>query len=303
MRKLPAATVAMIVALVAALPAGAAATRDGTSDVGGGPRPLIRDLRGWEDRTVVTDAAHLPVPELSVGIGPGSPLYIEVGGEIAAGCTANFVWTSGTAQYLGSAGHCFDFPGITAVYACVSRCYFGGFTSFFYEGSLVALGPVAYARAGGIGSDFGLVTIPAGAANLVRPRMPVFGGPTSVELLTAGTPTCHYGGGVVFGETFATMGRVGIGVASDGEQWFALHPSSPGDSGSAVVTCGIDAADGGVHGRGAVGILTHGILLFAGPDTLGTTTERAIEMACVDAGLGVVPLAESGAPIGTPPTC
>ena len=63
--------------------------------------------------------------------------------------------------------------------------------------------------------------------------MPVFGGPTTVEPVGRGTPLCHYGNGVVVGETFATMARVGVGGGANDTFWMGDLVSAPGDSGSA----------------------------------------------------------------------
>src|SRR5438552_1003552 len=70
------------------------------------------------------------------------------------------------------------------------------------------------AAAGDIGNDFGVVTIRAGLAALIRPSIPVFGGPTTVEDVAQGQPLCHDGDGVIVGETFLTMARVGDGAGS-----------------------------------------------------------------------------------------
>jgi hypothetical protein len=165
----------------------------------------------------------------------------------------------------------------------VSNCSFGGETGFVLTGNLVELGPVAYARqtdAGvDIGNDFGVVTIPSTLNSLIRPSMPVFGGPTTVEQVTPGQPLCHYGNGVLVGETFVTMARVGVGGGSTSTSWMGDLAAAPGDSGSAVVTCGIVGTD--IRGQGAAGVLTH-LAVDVGTQqgfVFGTTVSRAIEMA------------------------
>lgn len=154
---------------------------------------------------------------------------------------------------------------------------------------MVTLGTVAYARQtaadGDVGNDFGVVTIPASLAAMVRTSMPVFGGPTTTATVTTGQPLCHYGNGVGVGESFLTMARVGVGGGSTAAYWVGDLAAAPGDSGSSVVTCESDGS-GGLQGRGAAGVLTHLGVEEPNPANplqhgfvFGTTTARAIEMA------------------------
>jgi hypothetical protein len=252
-------------------------------------------------KLTTTIPAHLVTPAMAQNIGPGSHLLIDIPNEGTFGCTANFVWSSGNTRYLGAAGHCFIPAGATATHGpganynasgvvvsvCVSNCSFGGETGFTVTGNMVRLGAVAYARqtgAGGdIGNDFGVVAIPSAFAPLVRASMPVFGGPTGTDTVAQGELMCHYGNGVVFGETFLTMARVGVGLGSTTSSWSGVLAAAPGDSGSAVVTCDNDIT--GFHGRGAAGVLTH---LGVGEEgvVFGTTTARAVAMAS-EAGLAL----------------
>lgn len=263
---------------------------------GPGFRRAILDVTGFEDQTV---PAHLPVPAASSGLGPGSYLLIDMpGGSFI--CSANFVWTAGTKKYLGAAGHCFvpenkkathgpgaDYdPAGTRVEACVANCRFGGQTGAVLRGQMVDLGPVAYARQvendAEIGNDFGIVEIPAGLASQIRPSMPVFGGPTTTDSFIAGEVVCHYGNGMVVGETFPTKGRVGVGTSSMPDRFFADTAALPGDSGAAIQTCVV--RDDGLHGLGATGVITH---LTAGSGiAAGTTVSRAIALA-TQAGLTI----------------
>jgi hypothetical protein len=255
--------------------------------------------------TTVIPAA-LVTPAMAQNIGPGSHLIIDIPGAGTFGCTANFIWASGTTRYLGAAGHCFIPEGTTATHGpgadfdasgdvvsvCVSNCSFGGETGFTLTGDLVRLGTVAYARQtaadGDIGNDFGIVTIPASLASQVRPAEPVFGGPSSVDQVTVGQPVCHYGNGVIVGETFVTMARVGVGGGSTPKYWLGDLAAAPGDSGSAVLTCAPDA-NNGIQGRGAAGVLTHLGVEAGVPQhgfVFGTTVARAIQMA-QEAGLTI----------------
>jgi hypothetical protein len=266
------------------------------------------------ERAIATYAAHeVSVTRLSqttlleqaTGIGPGSHLLMTFDAEPDSvyGCTANFVWAAGGSLYLGAAGHCFlpfdavathgvdaDYdPSGTHVEVCVSECTNGGMSGFVITGNTVALGPVAYARqsssgaddAEDVGYDFGLVEIPEEHHDLVRTTMPVFGGPeTDDGTLDPGDVTCHYGNGVVFGEIYPTMGRVGTGIIELDGAWFAATPSSPGDSGSAMQTCVL--GPDGLVGHEAIGALTH----LTSLGVAGTTVEQAVEMAR-EAGLSI----------------
>jgi hypothetical protein len=304
MKKLaaPAAVLAVALTLVVA-PAAPA------SDPTAGADRLILDLTGHEDRTVPVAPAEFTGPTQATGIGPGSHLLIEgiEGDEDSTfACTANFVWESGGRQYLGAAGHCFlpldkdtshgtgDQASVSGVRVrvCVADCSFGGQLGFVIEGQTVDLGGVAYARQSlgdeDVGNDFGLVEIPASAEHLIRPWMPVFGGPTTSGALDAGDLVCHYGNGVVVGETWPTMGRVGAGVASfeDEGWWWAELAITFGDSGSAVQVC--EPGPSGPEGVTAAGILTH-----LGAGAFGTTMNRAVEMAR-EAGLSISLVPEGG---------
>jgi hypothetical protein len=258
------------------------------------PRRLVRNVSTFVDRSHTVAPAALPVPSSGDGIGPGSLLFITIPNEGKFQCTAAFVFSDATSQYLGSAGHCFlpegkkgthgsdadyDASGVV-VEACVSGCSFGGFTGQIIQGTFVTLGSVAYARSGGIGEDFGVVRIPPELTPQVRAAVPVWGGPSAVSDDVSGF-VCYFGRGIVVGEVFATMGRVGYGLGADTDGSFtAAGPLGSGDSGAALETCtpGGDAQAAGIitHGAGATDPAVTGILL-------GTTVSKALAMAARDA--------------------
>jgi hypothetical protein len=298
-------------------------------------RPIIRLDEGDTAGATVLPA-HAPVPATSTGIGPGSQIWIDrPDGSFI--CTANFIWTKTTTTkptkpngkpdkkkppvttktlYLGAAGHCFlpaettathgpgaDFdPALATVRVCVDTCELGGQGGPLL-GTFLPLGPVAYARQTlrgvDVSNDFGIVEIPSSAADLVRPQMPVWQGPSSVQDVTVGGGVCLYGNAAGFGEIFLTKARAGIGGGLGGNDryWKAYIPSFQGDSGSALVTC--DPDDDGLHGRGAAGILTH-IAIFPETGIVGTTTSRAVEMTSQDAGIDLELMLEDGTEV-TPP--
>jgi hypothetical protein len=281
--------------------------------------------------------AHLPVPATSTGIGPGSQLLMDrPDGSFV--CTANFIWTKTTTTYpskkngkpdgkhpivtkttyLGAAGHCFlpegkvsthgqgaDYdPGLTAVSVCVNACEFGGQGGPVF-GDFLPLGPVAFARqtkrGEAFGNDFGIVEIPSTVPkSQLRPQVPVWEGPSGIEDVSLGGQVCLYGNATVFGEVFPTKARSGIGEGIDptGHAWKAFIPSAPGDSGSALVTCGDDGS--GLHGFGAAGILTHIGGTQETARIVGTTTARAAEMTEQDTGMDLRLMLEDGTEVDTP---
>lgn len=259
-----------------------------------GLRPAILDVTGWR-----YDApTSAPTPDAGDGIGPGSYLLISrTDGDFI--CTANFLWTSGTTHYLGAAGHCFLPDGVPAavgsdpyvkdVQVCVAGCAFGGQLGAVITGDMRSLGAVAYARqldaAGNdVGHDFGIVTVPSTLASLERPSLPVWGGPAGSATIGTGTPVCVYGNGVGAGETFPTKARSGVGTTESDGAWYAVLPSSPGDSGSAVENC--EPGGTALAGTTAVGILTHLVVGDVGT-TAGTTVARAQQMVAQDLGISL----------------
>ncbi len=236
-----------------------------------------------------------PLPEDARGIGPGSPLLQNIGGSWYI-CTANFVFESGGKYYLGSAGHCFLEAGKTAshgpgadfnlnqvtVEVCVDFCYFGGYLQGFL-GDMVTLGSPAYARqtgsGGDIGNDFGVVEIPSQYHHLIRPEMPMWGGPTGANGYEGtGNDVVHYGNGIEAGTFMATKGRAGTSLNDgDATSWQALVSIAGGDSGSAINHGVVNA--GVLEGGDALGIVTHGLIVPGVPLGWGTSIEQAITMA------------------------
>lgn len=267
----------------------------------------VVNVTDWVDESInVPPDVFLPAGP--VGIGPGSPILITIPGEGRFGCSANFIWADGAQLYLGAAGHCFipaasksthgegadyDASGVR-VQVCVEGCE-GNFRTSLLVGKFVNLGKVAYARqtdptaTADVGNDFGVVEIPAAAAHLVRPAMPIWGGPKGVTQMEFGKPACHYGNGVGVGEVFLTKARVGVGGGSDANEWYGDFAGAFGDSGSGIVGC--VAHDLTFAGEGAIGVLTHlgvaiGDVKYKTKNlkvehgfVLGTTVRRAIEMA------------------------
>lgn len=282
--------------------AATAFTTDGDIEL---KRPRV-DVTNWVDETI-TQPPSVFLPGAPEGLGPGTPILITIPNEGRFGCSANFVWREGTKLYLGAAGHCFlpsvrksthgegadyDASGVT-VQACVDGCE-GNFRTATLVGTMVNLGRVAYARQTNptatedVGNDFGVVEIPAAAAHLVRPELPVWGDFKGVTQMEFGRTACHYGNGVGVGETVLTKARVGVGGGSDADMWYGDFAGAPGDSGSGIIGCELSSLT--FAGTGAIGIVTHlgvaiGDVKYKGIKTkvehgfvLGTTVRRAIQM-------------------------
>jgi hypothetical protein len=286
-----------LLALVLAVAALGTVTSSSVRAASSGSQPLKLDVTGWQQA-----GPALPGPNAADGVGPGSYLLITTT-DVSSGspaqfiCTANFVWDGKGGPYLGAAGHCFlpegkdayvrSDPYVSAVDVCVSGCAFGGQLGSGFVGTFERLGAVVYARQArngeDVGNDFGLVRIPSRLAGMIRPSVPVWGGPTGSAAIGTGAPICLYGNGEGVGEVFATKARAGVGVIEDAGAWFADVPSLPGDSGAAVVNCAVSAD--GLTGTTALGILTH---LVGGPGAIaGTTVDRAVKMVRQDLGLGI----------------
>jgi hypothetical protein len=269
-------------------------------------RPRV-DVTGWVDARTIIPLALL-TPEAASNIGTGSAIVMEIPGEGRFGCSANFVWRTPARFYLGSAGHCFlpedrtsthgvgadyDASGVV-VTVCVEDCELN-FQLNLLLGRWVQLGKVAYARQTdgirGVGNDFGVVEIPKKIEEVIRPSMPVWGGPTGLDELASGQLACHYGHGLGVGDVFLTKARSGVGGGGDENFWVGDFAGAFGDSGSGLVACEPDGLT--LAGQGAVGVLTHvGVQVcpcevdeenasFTATQGVifGTTMRRAIEMA------------------------
>ena len=187
---------------------------------------------------------------------------VSAGGCIVApaGCTANFIFTDGSSQYVGTARHCVDRIGQTVTMQVDTT-------------TIADVGTVSHMTSGEgePGNDWALVRIdPAVAAEWgVNPAMPVIGGPQGIYTGCGPTPVFHYGHGygVAVGQ-----GKVEAGLATnvfdDGYGWTGA--GAPGDSGSGVLT-----APGGP----AIGNFTHLIVdlgAYPGSDLAGMRITKAM---------------------------
>jgi hypothetical protein len=154
-----------------------------------------------------------------------------------AGCTANFIYTDGSSQYIGTARHCVDSIGQEVVMQVDTT-------------TLASVGTVAKMTSGeGVpGKDVALIRIdPAVAAKWgVNPAVPVVGGPNGIYTGCGSVGVKYYGHG--YGVAVA-QGKPEAGLATnwhdDGYGWTGF--GAPGDSGSPVLTADGLAAGNFTH--------------------------------------------------------
>jgi hypothetical protein len=188
----------------------------------------------------------------SVGTGGVSATAVSAGTCMVSpnGCTMSFVFTDGTSNYIGTAGHC---AGVGQTVIAQVGVRIDPTDSVVV--TLAAIGSVVKSVNGGIGRDFALVKIDPGFA--VVPAMAGALGPTGMLCGDpVGQPVMHYGHGYIFfveqgdpkfGEVVPDLTAVVPFTSPDGFNWVGY--GLPGDSGSGVMN------DAGL----AVGDLTHGI--------------------------------------------
>lgn len=194
------------------------------------------------------------------------------------GCTANFIYSDGTQQYIGTAGHCVDNVG-QDVYMQVNSPGVGA--------SIADVGTVSKFVNGGVGNDYAVIAIRPGFA--VDPKLPE-GGPQGIYTGCGPAVPVEYWGhgfGVAVGQ-----GKLEGGLATnwydDGYGWTGV--GAPGDSGSGVVT---------VTGLQAAGDFTHLIVdpgAYPGSDSAGTRITKIL------AATGLQLVNADGTTTGTAPT-
>jgi hypothetical protein len=177
-----------------------------------------------------------------------------------SGCTMNFVFTDGTSNYIGTAGHCAS-NGKTVIAQIATRVD----PTDTVIVTLAAIGNVVKSWNAGIGRDFALVKINAGFN--VIPGMAGALGPTGVFCGDpVGQPVMHYGHGYIF---FVEQGYAKVGeVVPDLTLVFKFNNSNgfnwvgyglPGDSGSGVMNAAGLAVGDLTHGIGVAGVPVPGL--------------------------------------------
>ena len=220
------------VALMSASPAlaGSSSTPDAPSRISDTLRSEVI-AAGSKGKRVESEQLNLDCPGVATkGVSASGCIVAP------AGCTANFIFTDGTSQYVGTARHCVDRTGQDVIMQVDTT-------------TLAAVGTVTKFTSGDgdPGNDFALIRIdPAVAAKWgVNPALPQ-GGPNGIYTGCGPTAVTHYGHG--YGAAVA-QGKLEGGLATnfnnDGFGWTGA--GAPGDSGSAVVTAGGQAAGNFTH--------------------------------------------------------
>jgi hypothetical protein len=304
--------------------------------------PIEEAVRRLQERQSASpDGPYLPLTSAD-GIGPGSGLTFPTGGGGFGLCTASYLFQDPTTQkfYLSTAGHCLfinsagpattgrESPTLTRseVRICVEFCVenanaIGGEGGPFGDTAYVSFRanatwhPVAFAQAQGVGLDFGLIEIHPNAVPLLRPYLPVWGGPIAYEEPPAGDFAVTFGHGAyccpLIGAAATRLptdqARAGIVLAADSESFDIIGHSAGGDSGSAVGT-GQWREDKMLFGENALGVLTHGSCIVACPvpfpTFLGTSFAGGLALASAK-GYGGIALVNEDfelVPFTAPPT-
>jgi hypothetical protein len=257
MRFRPAALLVLACALAVAM-TGTAAAADGRAPAKFMKPKMEKKLakKGEKGVTIPLAALNTECPGVQ---SPG----VSAGGCIVApaGCTANFIFTDGASQYVGTARHCVDNIGQTVTMQVDTT-------------TIADVGTVSHMTSGEgePGNDWALIRIdPAVAAEWgVNPAMPVIGGPQGIYTGCGPTPVFHYGHGygVAVGQG-KVEGGLATNVYDDGFGWTGA--GAPGDSGSGVLT-----APGGP----AIGNFTHLIVdlgAYPGSDLAGMRITKAMQ--------------------------
>ena len=179
------------------------------------------DRRGAKGVRVPAEALNTECPGIQQD--PG----VSAGGCIVApaGCTANYIFTDGSSQYVGTARHCVNRIGEPVVMQVDTS-------------TITTVGTVSHMTSGEgePGNDWALVRIDPAVASRwgVNPEVPVIGGPNGIY--TGCGPVefvWHYGHGFALA---VGQGKPEAGAATnwydDGFGWTGF--GAPGDSGSPV---------------------------------------------------------------------
>ncbi len=206
----------------------------------------VRDKPAWltkglQERISDAGAQGVAVGEERLNTecpGVQSPGVSAAGCIVApAGCTANFIFTDGSSQYVGTARHCVDNRGQEVTMQVDTT-------------TLAVVGTVSHMTSGEgePGNDWALVRIdPAVAAKWgVSPAVPVVGGPNGIYTGCEAQAVKYYGHG--YGVAVA-QGKPEFGVATnwydEGYGWTGF--GAPGDSGSPVLLADGRAAGNFTH--------------------------------------------------------
>jgi hypothetical protein len=183
-------------------------------------------------------------PAATATVHPGVQVFTD-----GAQCTANFVFTSGGATYLGQAAHCSGTGGSTETNGCDSASLPVG-TPVEVTGAskpgVLAYNSWVSMQAGGVTdeetcqyNDLALIKLDPSDVAKVNPSIPKWGGPTGVGTAAALDDIYSYGNSSLRqGITLLSPKRGKVVEVSAGGWSYSLYtltPGIPGDSGSAFL--------------------------------------------------------------------
>lgn len=257
-------------------------------------------------------------PTIQNGIGPGTAMLIYFGADGFI-CTASFLTYDpiGDDYYLGTAGHCILNGGSGSVgpgphalkpdsiELCVDLCLWNWVGLGIYAEVPDADDAIIYARADGVGKDFGLIKIPKDLESQLRPEMFRWGGPMGTARGEGGDFLAHFGHSYTMGSNIVTQGRY---AQTNADQSYtggidAIGVLWGGDSGSAVGTAhlgGTLGEDFPAHGDAAAGSLTHSLWIpnpvvdNSLPFIFGTDWQWGLDQAKAVSGIEVLLVNEDG---------
>jgi hypothetical protein len=205
------------------------------------------------------------VPHASAGTrrwAPAASARIHPGVQtvtVDAQCTANFVFTAGSAVFLGQAAHCAGTGTATDTDGCTSptrplgtRVQVAGYTGTIVYSSWIAMQRARTRDASTCAyNDLALIRLPARAVAVTNPSVPVFGGPTGLAGASAfGDHVYSFGNSSLRFGLRPTSPKRGVSLGDGGDGWtttvYTVTPGIPGDSGSGFLDS---------HGR-AFGVLS-----------------------------------------------
>jgi Trypsin len=185
-------------------------------------------------------AARAWAPAGKATIHPGVQTFTK-----GAQCTANFVFRSGRAVYLGQAAHCSGTGDSTETDGCTSKSLplgthvtFAGVTGKMIYNSWITMQKQHEKRPNVCAyNDLALIRIPRSAVAKVNPSVPFWGGPTGLGGATpTGATVYSYGNSELRGGVTTLSPKRGVSTGDDGNGWshtvYTATPGVPGDSGS-----------------------------------------------------------------------
>jgi hypothetical protein len=243
-----------------------------------------------------------------LGIRPGA-LLLSITGRSIGWCTLAHVYGSPGSYKISTAGHCGKRGERATVIAAMGNRS---------EPVLLDFGKFSKAVDGGVGNDYGLISIDSAYQHLVTPTMAFWGGPRGVFTKTGRvvgvdfpgnslipevsvTPDpflaqqiVHYGHGIGVGFPAGTP-RSGTAIHWGSSHYMFFGAISPGDSGSGANTLTGDSVGANME---AAGIMTHlyvsvlmnkGLGIMAGTRTTKVGTPANGQIVPVPAPLPIVP--------------